>query len=141
MLAKPNPVYEEEQTAIWSGAYLEITEALATLKLLHSASARLKLLDQIHENVAIRNNRWQERKIRSCFSSALGRLPRSNPIDKIEVDGQIISDKTKLAEHLVKFFKAWFGDGLSHWTLDSDGNPSHPAALDDPRGVALRMAI
>jgi hypothetical protein len=91
MRTKVNQLYEEEQTTIWCGAYSEITEALGTLKQLHSASARLKLLEQIHDNVAKRNGCWQERKIRKCFSSALGKLPRANPIDKIEVDGQIIS--------------------------------------------------
>ena len=72
---------------------------------------------------------------------AMDKPIRTPPIDKIEVNGEIISDKEQLATCLVNWWRVWFGEGRKHWSIDENGEPVHPVALDDPRGDVLRQAI
>ena len=81
------------------------------------------------------------KKLRHFLNAASETPERSKAIEKIEVDGKIISDPKEMARELCSNYEEWFGKGREFWYVNKDGTYNHPLMKRDERAEVLCQAL
>ena len=124
----------------WQKVFHAADEIIEYLSLELSATCRKNMVYSQHdcECRSIKKCRNLKQIIRNLS------IPKDKggAISKIEVDGELITDRNEVCSRLVKFYATWFGAGrLNRWNCDDTGNSTHPLCDRDQRSIDLCNAL
>jgi hypothetical protein len=107
-----------------------------------TARKRLKRMIDINSRFAEVKSKKTNR-LKQIINKLSDKKPQTGALGRIQMqDGEIITDPKKMAQHLISFFKAWFGEGRKNrWNINPDGSSAHPLNDRDARGMQLVEAL
>ena len=122
----------------WDSAFTVMKKMIQKLDYILQSKHRKDMVHEAQDKAV----KCKKRGIKQIIRNLSIPKPNSGAINRIEIDGEIISDPAEISVRLVAFWDAWFGNGRKNrWNCNQDGSSAHPLCDRTERAKILCQAL